>query len=247
MTRDENPFFEFLKKFNNEYSHLVHTNRPENKLEAVIVESRNHPLLTSVIRNVMYFLGDEWNLHVYHGCENAKLLERGLPDWNFRKTQLNFPNGSLSSQIYSRLLMSESFWKNSSADSILIFQVDTLLCRHGINEFLGYDYVGAPCGTEGTLNGGLSLRKRSVMLELIHRRPDLFENPTQEPEDTIFCRALRLENKNLPSNRDASRFAVEASFWKTPIGIHGTDKNYLNSQQAQEIVDNIHLDQKTAA
>lgn len=38
---------------------------------AVIVETRRHPYLRAVVNNVMFFLGDGWNLHIFHGSNNA--------------------------------------------------------------------------------------------------------------------------------------------------------------------------------
>jgi hypothetical protein len=55
----------------------------------------------------------------------------------------------------------------------LIFQLDTLLSeqyKNNIYNFLDYDYVGAPWAFNHKVgNGGLSLRKKSKMLEILNK------------------------------------------------------------------------------
>lgn len=58
------------------------------------------------------------------------------------------------------------------AGHVLIFQSDSILCSNSllkVDDFLQYDFVGAPIDPaygEG-FNGGLSLRNRSMVLDII--------------------------------------------------------------------------------
>lgn len=45
---------------------------------AVIVEPRNHKYLLGVIKNVMYFLGPKWNLHIFGSHQNQTIIEQFL-------------------------------------------------------------------------------------------------------------------------------------------------------------------------
>jgi len=60
---------------------------------------------------------------------------------------------------------------------VLLFQSDSIICANSearVEDFLQYDFVGAPIrpgmgyGDEG-MNGGLSLRNRSLTLEIVKR------------------------------------------------------------------------------
>ena len=77
---------------------------------------------------------------------------------------------NLSNIEHSEYMETSGFWKNVKGEKALIFQTDSLLLRSGIDEFLSYDYVGAPWRKpkENQLvgNGGLSLRTVSKMIEI---------------------------------------------------------------------------------
>jgi hypothetical protein len=74
---------------------------------------------------------------------------------------------------YNALLTSKEFWqKFEKFDRVLIFQHDSKLLRTGIEEFLEWDYVGAPWKfQEHGGNGGLSIRNPRTMIEIIERCP----------------------------------------------------------------------------
>jgi hypothetical protein len=88
-----------------------------------------------------------------------------------------------------------------------------------INDFLGYGFVGSPfnspLGRSQTLSGGLSLRRRAAMLEVVKVEDWNFEmeyNP--ESEDQQFYKNLQsLPNVSgsarIPSIEVAKKFSVE--------------------------------------
>jgi hypothetical protein len=91
---------------------------------------------------------------------------------------------------YSLLLARPEFWEAMHADKVLIFQTDSVLCSQSaftIDDFLAYDYVGAPWVhvDRAVGNGGLSLRSVDKMLH-ITRRSD--RDP--HPEDVFFVQGL---------------------------------------------------------
>lgn len=98
------------------------------------------------------------------------------------------------------------------------------------DEFLEYDYVGAPWWypTDNVGNGGFSLRSRRLMTYLAERRAelpnsDMFNNG----EDTLVCRVYRLGLEaagfKWPSDDLAWQFSVErsGSLSDHPFGFHG--------------------------
>eukprot|EP00736_Rhodelphis_marinus_P004926 Rmarinus@m.14094 len=148
---------------------------PSRSKVAVLVETRVNTLLEPTIRNVMHYLGDGWNLHVFCGAGqfgSCRFVQNTFQDWRFRLTPLMDVN--MTRDSYSAMLKSVDFWQTVREEHVLLFQTDSMLFRHGILEFLSYDFVGAsvlnkyaitPQG--GGWNGGLSLRRRSSQLRAV--------------------------------------------------------------------------------
>ena len=98
---------------------------------------------------------------------------------------------------------------------------------HLLNNYLEYDYVGAPwpiddreteklCGYIG--NGGFSLRKKSKMLEIIEKK-DYFLDTTIN-EDVYFnipCDNIHMKR---PSHEEATMFSVEGIFREGAFACH---------------------------
>jgi hypothetical protein len=71
------------------------------------------------------------------------------------------------------------------AEWLLIFQTDSMLCansRQSLNNWLDYDWVGAPWNPNGRFggNGGLSLRRVSSIIDVLRNQE---RRPGSEPED----------------------------------------------------------------
>ena len=92
------------------------------------------------------------------------------------------------------------------------------------HRFIDYDYVGAPwkmwVGRLGghVGNGGLSLRKKSKMLEIIEKVP----YPEGYPEDLYFCGIDHKIPMNKPSWNEALLFAMESQYSSKSFGLHNT-------------------------
>ena len=71
------------------------------------------------------------------------------------------------------------------AEWLLVFQTDSILCansKRNLNEYLDYDWVGAPWSTRARYggNGGLSLRRVSAIVEVLRNQKRV---DGSEPED----------------------------------------------------------------
>ena len=191
---------------------------------AVIIEPRQHPHLSYVIRNVMHFLDDSWGLCIVHGTKNQQFVEEMITDWG-DILLLNCGVPDLPGDAYAAFKCQVSLWQQLPSEIILTFETDSILRRSGIEEFLEYDYVGAPWRwswpaikkTEGIVgNGGLSLRRKSVMLQILasHRyKPGI-------PEDVFFSRWLYRDGYHLPPVEKAARFSTETIFEPHSLGLH---------------------------
>jgi hypothetical protein len=227
------PYAEFLLDFDRKHGSFTHHNSPENTRAAVIVETRPQFFLPKVIRNTMFFLGPRWNLHVFCGELSHDYIQDFLKGWSVRVTK--FPGlFHLSVTHYSGIVTSPSFWSGFAEDKLLIFQSDSILCGPNIEDFIAYDYVGAPCGRfdeQYIANGGLSLRTRRVMLDCVER----FRPGDGVPEDVFFTSAVRQMGAAMPDMATACRFAVESLYSEHPVGVHGTDKCFHSTEIAEKI------------
>jgi hypothetical protein len=190
---------------------------------AVIVEARPHPHLGYVMRNVMHFLDDSWGLCVVHGGENRTFVEELVRGWG-DVMLIDAGVASIDTEGFNELLTRPSFWEQLPSETILMFQTDSILRRRGIDAFLEFDYVGAPWmhallsrdDTGPVGNGGLSLRKKRAMLEILarhEREPDL-------QEDQYFSRWLYRDGYRMPSLTTASLFSTETIFQPESLGLH---------------------------
>ena len=218
---------------------LVPRPRPRTRIKdnmcAVIVELRRHPHLSYVLRNVAYFLGESWGIHVFCGTDNEMFVREIVHGWGGVRIT-NLGKKDYTKEDYSRLLTSPMFWRGLDAEYILIFQTDSILRRRGIEEFLQYDYVGAPWKSSDTPevggNGGLSLRRRSVMLSILESGPP--PGPG-EAEDIYFCHRLREGAYNAAPKEVALRFSVEELYHPDPLGTH-IPRQLCNSRQINRIL-----------
>lgn len=143
---------------------------------AVIVETREVAGFGQIVRNHLRYLPTDWKLEVYCADSNKAFVERELEG-----LQYNLHTGIVINTVmdYNRLFLSRSFWEGMLAyKRVLIFQSDSEILRHGIEEFLQYDYVGAPwkLNFRGG-NGGLSIRNPAAMIEALDNHLQYWYTP----------------------------------------------------------------------
>jgi hypothetical protein len=209
---------------------------------AVIIEPRIHRHLEYVLRNVMHFLGEGWGLQVFAGQSNARFISEIVKDWGYvHLFTLDFAN--LTRRQFRNLRKTAAFWREIPGENLLCFEVDSILCRPGIDEFLGYDYVGAPWHEYFSPsprvrvgNGGLSLRRRSTMIEICE--PIIVDRI--ESEDCFFAIHLQLnaDRYKVAPVDVARRFSVETMYHPSPLGFHKA-WDYLTESEFQSILDSI--------
>lgn len=188
---------------------------------AVMIEPREHAAFEFVMTNFLQNLNDDWGFVIFHGTKNKEyvtnIINTQLSKYKDRITlkQLNVDN--LTVPNYSKLVASKDFYKDIPTETFLIFQTDSLICEEHkdlINNFIKYDYVGAPWINGGVGNGGLSIRKKTKMLEIINKCP--YDGT---PEDIYFseCPSVYLYK---PSFEKSKTFSVENVYNEVSFGIH---------------------------
>lgn len=211
-----------IEDIKNKFSDYIPIIFNETDYLAVIVEPRIHSDLEIICKNVMYYLNEsgsdvKWGLKIYHGTKNKQFVEEFTQKWNNVHLQ-NLNIDDLNGVLYNNLLKTTDFWNSIQSENILIFQTDTILRKFGIDEFISYNYIGAPWirYREGKIvgNGGLSFRKKSKMIEIIDQFPD--EEITME--DIYFCKYLK--DEDIAPYEVAKQFSVEDVYYENPLGLH---------------------------
>jgi len=186
-----------------------------------------------VVKNFLTHLpATEWNILVMHGISNKTFVEENVLVLDPSRIQLHELQSchNLTINDYNCLLSSREFYERIPTETILIFQTDSLIVNPDrLLEFLDYDYVGAPWKDGAVGNGGLSLRKKSKMLERIDRgRRVHWMN-----EDGYFSQDPFLKK---PDAKTASFFSSETVFNEESFGIHKA-WGYTTSQEFQKYID----------
>ena len=208
-------------------------NNINNKYTAIIVEPRKHKALEFVLDNFLTNLSDEWNIVICHGTNNEDFIKDIIKDklskYASRIKLINLNVDNLTIKDYNNLLVSEKFHSYIPTEIFLVFQTDTMICpeyKSYINDFLKYDYVGAPWkhlnNTIG--NGGLSLRRKSKMLEIIKKCP----YNEMLNEDLFFTKECPEIDRYFPKWEDAKHFSTETIYEDKSFGLHQLWQNLGN-------------------
>lgn len=153
---------------------------PEIKLnlqnEAVLIEFRELPHIEFIIRNCILKLGNNWSHTIVCGIVNEKYIKNICSHISNNIKVIVFNHDITDVNGYNNLLLSKKFWDLFVGEKILIYQEDTCFFKCNINDFLQYDYIGAPWPKKNIVeygpcvgNGGLSLRSKSIMIEVIEK------------------------------------------------------------------------------
>lgn len=128
---------------------------------------------------------------------------------------------------YNNLMVSKRLWRNlNNFEFVIVIQHDSQLLRNGIEEYLQYDFCGAPIKwLPNMMNGGLSIRSTKAMMKVINSI-----DYDGDAEDLFFCKSLYQLSGFMPTINEAMKFSVETIYYETPIGIHAPDK-YLTKEQ----------------
>lgn len=196
-------------------------------MTAAIVETRINFNLVDVILKHFDFLPQNTDLYFFTSDEGFNYYPKYIDNVKF----MHIPVIN-SLHDYNRLLTNLDFW-HFPEDRVFIFQCDSMLLRSGIEEFYGYDFIGAPIKNIAfpAMNGGLSLRSQEAMRKSIRHKA---WTPALGNEDIYFCNVLQELGGRLPSKEIASKFSVETVFNLGSLGYHACEK-YLSPQQVDQI------------
>ncbi|PVH89036.1 hypothetical protein DL98DRAFT_508872 [Cadophora sp. DSE1049] len=232
------------------------TSKPATfKNVAAIIEDRPLSNLAPLLLHFSSVLGPTWPI-VLFTSENT-LLNQSIP-FQRAVNEGRISLRSLPSDIHfeshravSELLTIPWFWEQlAPAGHVLLFQADSILCANSdkrVDDFLEYDFVGAPIEvpTQGInghgegLNGGLSLRNRTMILDIvtksswktemddgtISQEGCVTKKPCLKFEDQWFYHKMKeIPGSRLPTKEVAATFAVETVWYDRPLGYHQVER-----------------------
>ena len=195
---------------------------------AIILDPRPHPAFFIVLDNFLNRLDERWNFIIFCGNFNYIFLIDAINN-NFlnhkhriKLIKLNINNVNLLRHEYDDIFLSIEIYDFIPTEMFLVFQLDTMISDiyyNNIYDFMNYDYVGAPWFNDNNYdnihvgNGGLSLRRKSKMLEIIkNEKYKKYYN-----EDMYFSGYYDI---NKPHYEEAKKFSVETYFYDKSFGVH---------------------------
>lgn len=242
------------------------------KLAALIIEDRYFEDFGKVCYNHMKFLPDGTDLYIYTSEEYKQKYKDQLTKFKivpkFKPYNKNeeiphtikyipgvsqlLENPNMKALFNMCMVMTTpKFWQDYfDYERVLVFQRDSGILREGIDEFMEYDYIGAPCYNfvrdQTIQNGGFSLRNPRTM-EYICRlygwKTDLqdlmvvgqYSTASFFAEDIFFClRMIKYKIGNYPSLEISKKFSVESKFELGTFGYHRLDP-YMSEDEVKQI------------
>lgn len=163
-----------------------------------------------LIRNVIYKFDENWCHTVVCGNDNYQYMKKLCDSIskNIKIIKLDIDN--LNQKTYSDLLQTTEFWNLFDSEKIFLYQEDSMIFKNNIEDFLEFDWIGAPfyytINKEDKLgcNGGCCLRTRDIMLKCLENEKPYF------PEDIYYCETIQKYNfGKLPKYDIAIQFGEE--------------------------------------
>ena len=199
------------------------------------IDGRDHEWMDYVLRVHRRYTGPDWMFYLVGTPEVAKTwrLKYDGPLVKVIEMPERFGDLSVYPDEINAFTMSDFLWKEVvECEYVLLTQSDSLLLRHGIEDFFGFSYVGAPIFPESFPTtdwrllhaknissggcGGLSFRRRSYMVkaleECVHPKTD---------EDVWFSSCMQELGAPLPHPTIANRFSTGSKCEvDAPLGAH---------------------------
>eukprot|EP00667_Euglena_gracilis_P000488 EG_transcript_488 len=203
----------------------------------VLIESRFPETFVPLVQTYLTLLPDEWTIQLFGSpftlsrtqasrlrflIKQGRLVLTPLPNQDWAKG---------AHEITNLLLTKESFWQSCRGEKLLFFQLDSVLCsnsQYSVDEFLQFDWIGAawshypPFTGKNFLpptggNGGLSIRSRPKMMEVLRRFP---WQGSGLPEDVFFSKHLPQVGGLVAGWGYADKFSTEGRWSIGSAGVH---------------------------
>ena len=199
---------------------------------AFLVETRPLPHLPALFAHMMSVIPPEWTFRFMGGPAALEYMRANPILARYEKAgKLSFldvpPNYSLKDRdTISQMFTDHHLYSNilAPAEHLLVFQPDSIFCAGAsktLDDFLHYDWIGAPWSATSQFggNGGLSLRKVSKILQVLENKKRT--NTGMPFEDEWLSRELNALPGAQMAKADVSKtFSVESVWDEKPLGYH---------------------------
>ncbi|KAI1082323.1 hypothetical protein F5B20DRAFT_587942 [Whalleya microplaca] len=211
---------------------------------ALLIENRPVPILAPLTLHFMSVVPPDWRFRFMGSPESVASINRSMAireQVAAGKLDLTLIPGNMSTagqEMISRFLTTRWLYETvlRPAEWLLVFQTDSILCansRQNLNDFLDYDWVGAPWDPSGRFggNGGLSLRRVGAIVDVLR---DQVRAHDSEPEDVWLTERLgHRPNAKMANGSLSLTFSGEMNTGNPEnIGDGSTLGNYNSSLEA---------------
>jgi len=166
----------------------------------LLIENRPNPILAPLLLHFMSVVPPDWRFRFMGSVQSVASVNSSVAirhQVDIGKLDLTYIPSNMSTagqEMISRFLTTLWLYEVvlQPAEWLLVFQTDSMLCansRQSLNNWLDYDWVGAPWNPNGRFggNGGLSLRRVSAIIDVLKNQVRV---PGSEPEDVWLTERL---------------------------------------------------------
>lgn len=229
----------------------------DNNLNAVFIEFRILENIEFIIKNTILKLKNKCCYTIVCGNINFEFIKLLNNKYNNIINIIKLDINDCDVNDYNNLLLSKDFWVKLKGYKILIYQYDTCIFNDNIDDFINYDFIGAPFyifqneNIKNIGNGGFSLRTKKVMIDvLLNMKKIQISDNTKKymeekkldniPEDIFFCNNIIEYNLgNVADYKIAKLFSQELIYNNNSLGGH---KWWLYNENILKINHNFNID-----
>lgn len=142
--------------------------------ETLIFENRQLPHMEYLIRSMVYRLKDDWNHTVICTDSNYNYIKLMCNLIHPGIRVLNVGSMEINQNSFNNMLLTVDFWEQINGEKILVYQQDADIYHNNIDEFLVWDWIGAPWPDDSDNNslnvgnGGFNLRSKSKLIDCLN-------------------------------------------------------------------------------
>ncbi|KAL8915227.1 MAG: hypothetical protein Q9171_000346 [Xanthocarpia ochracea] len=201
----------------------------EDRKLAMLIEVNPFGHLTALLLHMVAVVPFEWRFIYMGSKESLERVRKSLPIKDYEKSKKlvlkEVPAGfdASNNEGMHRMLTHMRFYEEvvDPAEWFLLFRSDTILCaqsNQSLNDWLEYDWVGAPWRLEDRFggNGALSLRRVSAVKQVLRFQTRLNDS---DPSDRWLSMRMGLlpDARMAPASKEAE-FSVENIWHDEPMG-----------------------------
>ncbi len=187
----------------------------------VIVERRCHPYLEFCIKNAVYF-NPGYSLHIYCSQANFEYIKlicgKKIDQIHIHTIWRGLGTPEEGRAEYNTMLRTRKFWEDIPAEHIITFETDSYFLRPVPPTIYEYDYVASRWAwkPDEPGGGGISYRKRSVMLDICDR----YKNEATVMQDCFVSEGVKALGYKYPSFEKNTELFSESYISNKSVGVH---------------------------